>query len=505
MKNRIFLLKYQNRLLARDIKGTGTPVSMDRQKKTSSKKKGQSNAPAPSAANLDRPGDLMVSISGVRGRIPAGLDPLLVTSLAEAFATMSGKRIVIGRDSRPSGPALQDQFSGILQLHGKEVLDAGLAPTPTIKAAVRYLEADAGVIISASHNPMEWNGFKFLGKGGFFFDHKQGQKLREIVTRGLARPIDWRKTGSYSAFDPMQPHIDAVLAVLPNVERIRQCRFKVLVDAVDGAGRRALPMLLEQLGCQVEKLYCNSSLRFPRPPEPTPRALREFDRRLKSGGLDCGFALDPDADRLVTGSPGRGGINEEYTLPLAAGGLALPANVKQSMVVNLSTACLLDDVVRPQGISVHRSAVGEANVVAQMKKRRALFGGEGNGGVIHSAVPSFGRDSLLGAGLILSAMAKQGARQLDDLMDAMPPLFMAKEKLQLRPGQKIDRLFEAMQRRFQDARVDTSDGLYLHWSGGRPWIHLRASNTEPVVRLIAEHQSKRELAELLQSARAGLS
>ncbi len=446
---------------------------------------------------------LMISVSGIRAVLPDGLDPAALTSIATAFADTTGNTIVLGRDSRPTGQPILDLFRAILQLRGKTVIDTGIAPTPTVKAVVASRKASGGLIITASHNPEEWNGLKFLGKRGFFYSQAEIENLLAEIDAPSQRPVKQAvpgrsmKVGSSTSEDGIALHIDAILKSLPNVNAIRKRRYRVVVDAVGGAGREALPRLLSELGCKVIPLYCEPGNRFPRPPEPTPAALRQFSALTKKEKAAAGFALDPDADRLVTGTASRGAIHEEYTLPLAFLGKARTLKRAGRLVVNLSTSTLLDAVAGPH--VVERSPVGEANVVQHMQARRALFGGEGNGGVIDPALPSYGRDSLAGAAWILSAMAALGARSLDDLLQDLPPLYMSKEKLE-RKGD-----IEASFARFESLamktnrlkQVDRRDGLHLLFDDGS-WVHLRASNTEPVLRLIAQAGDKKSLAELLR-------
>lgn len=453
----------------------------------------------------------MVSVSGIRGTIPRGLTPPVITEAVSAFAAVTGKKIVIGMDSRSTGPWIRDLTTSVLTASGKDVLIAGLVPTPTVKAAVKQRRAHGAIMISASHNPPEWNGLKLIGPEGFFFNKQNLQQLNAALEQNRFAFADYRTFGRTQEIDAAGDHVKAVLALLKNREQIKACKFRVVVDAVGGAGRNALPALLSELGCEVIPLFCDppASGDFPRPPEPTPAALKEFSAALKKSGASCGFALDPDADRIVPGSPAKGAINEEYSLPLAFLGLPdVPVNPpksqrkKSSLVVNLSTATLLDQTAAPFGYTVIRSAVGEANVVEMMRRNQAVFGGEGNGGIIHARVPSFGRDSLLGAALILSAMAKHGCSTLDDLMKQLPPLFMDKQKFALKPGQDPREVFHKIENSLAGMNADRRDGLHLSTSDS--WIHIRASNTEPIIRVIAEARTKPALDQLLARASRSL-
>ncbi len=455
-------------------------------------------------SHTDRGDDLKISISGVRGTVPRGLDPDNILAFAKAFAAVSGPRIVIGNDARTTGPILRHITLGALLAAGKEVIDVGLCPTPTVKSAVKLLSADGGIMFSASHNPPEWNAFKFMGRGGFFFDQKESDRLLDAVARSEFPARDFRGVGSLSTQDAIQPHIDAILELIPAAGRIAKRRFRVVVDAVGGAGREALPRLLEALGCTVIPLYCQAepSGRFPRPPEPTPAALRKFGSLVKEKRADIGFALDPDADRLVIGTAKKGAVHEEYTLPLAFLGTELYHRARtgrarrspgdKHLVVNLSTATLLDSIAAPLGFRVIRSAVGEANVVGRMRKEKARFGGEGNGGVIDADVPSFGRDPLMASALVLSALVESG-QDPDGLLAQLPRLFM--EKTKLSRSRPLDEVAAQAVSAFPGARLDRTDGLHVSLSDGA-WAHLRASNTEPVVRLIAQAATGTKLKEL---------
>lgn len=454
---------------------------------------------------LQRGPNLMVSISGIRGRIPEGLDPVNIVAFARAFASVTGRRIVIGNDARSTGPILRHLLIGTLIGAGKEVIDIGLAPTPTVKAAVNTWKGHGGVMISASHNPPEWNAFKFIGKGGFFFNTKESERLVHAVRAEDYPAVTYKHVGSLREDDGVGLHIKSVLAVIPNVKEIRKRKYRVVVDAVSGAGRTALPRLLEELGCRVTRLYCDPPKlgEFPRPPEPTPTALKQFSAKVRATKAAVGFALDPDADRLVTASPRRGAVNEEYTLPLAFLGLRTKIRGPQAIVVNLSTSTLIDAVAKPAGARILRAPVGEANVVELMRKAKAVFGGEGNGGVIHPLIPSYGRDSLAGAALILSAMAARNAATLDELLDPMPLLHMEKTKVDL-AGLSVPAVKERLRAKFKDAVADERDGLHLSWKDGS-WVHARASNTEPILRIIAQAGSPTLLADLIKTAKGVLT
>ncbi len=459
-------------------------------------------------------GELMVSVSGIRGTLPGGLRPDHLASFIQSFAAIQGKTIVLGNDARPSGPAIRELILGILKLSGKDILDTGLAPTPTVKAALNQKKASAGIIVTASHNPIQWNGLKFLKKGGFFFGASELEAWKAALVQAVDTTVGPAKLGHYSQVDGASLHINSILKRIPNVNQIRKKKYRVVVDAVSGAGREAMPALLEALGCKVIRLNCEKSSGFPRPPEPTPAALKEFGKLCQKEKVAAGFALDPDADRLVPGTAIAGAINEEYTLPLSLMGYVQSLRSgpgkkedagrgkKGGVVVNLSSSLLTSLVAEEAGLKFARSPVGEANVVEQMLSTKAVFGGEGNGGVIDPALPSFGRDSLAGAAWILSAMAQFNISGLDGMLQNLPAIHMRKEKIEMKRP-RIPEAFRKLKKSMgQRATVDERDGLWLGFPEG--WVHLRASNTEPVVRLIVEGRNASDLETLYQAARKAL-
>ena len=463
---------------------------------------------------LGRGADLLVSISGIRGTIPKGLDPENIVPFIRAFAQVTGKIIVVGRDTRPSSGYIHQLVMATLVATGKQVIDIGVAPTPTVKCVVKTRHANAGIVISASHNPLNWNGFKFIDQDALFFSHvKQKNWLSALQTDYFTGNVF--KAGTYSTvttlgtcqnFDlsALDTHIDCVLRALPDIKKITQKKYLVVVDGVCGAGSTALPRFLERLGCSVIPLYCKTERcdEFPRPPEPKQEAMKDLSKLVKKHKAAIGFALDPDADRLALSSMKRGPLHEEYTLALSLLGIEpllkqrLQQGQKNHMVVNLSTALLCDQIGSTYKMKVFRSAVGEANVVAMMQKKKACFGGEGNGGVILPEVPSYGRDPLVGAGLILSAMALHNVSNVDMLMDRLPPLFMHKGKHKIQRSSFED-VKERFLLEFPIAKPDYHDGLYLPLLDKKSWIHLRPSNTEPVMRLFAQAPDAAELKDIV--------
>ena len=465
---------------------------------------------------FERGEDLRISLSGIRGTIPRGLNPENLVPFIRAFAQISGRRIIIGRDTRPSGPFLHQLVLGTLIAAGKEILDIGIAPTPSLKCAVRLFKADAGIIITASHNPINWNGFKFVDDKGLFWGAgKQQNWLSALNSYSAEKKIycENKALGSYRIVDALSGHIQAVCNFLlqnekgTGIQSIRKKKYLVIVDAGAGAGAEALPALLKKLGCQVIPLHCQfiaKMQKFPRMPEPTPDALKKLASLVKKHKAAIGFALDPDADRLALVSPERGAISEEYTLPLALLGLDPLLKKRQKagkanhLVFNLSTSSLCNYFKSAYNTKIFRSPVGEANVVDLMQKKKALFGGEGNGGVIVPDIPSFGRDPLTGAALILSAMAAANAKNLDRLLDFLPALYMHKSKYKL-AGSSFEDISEKFLLEFPSAKANHSDGLHLSLPE-QSWLHLRPSNTEAVVRFIAEGATQESLKEILKRA-----
>ncbi|MFB5649130.1 phosphoglucosamine mutase [Leptospira wolffii] len=443
--------------------------------------------------------DLMVSVSGIRGIIPTGLSSDVIFHALRAFGSwLPGNTVVIGRDSRPSGEYIENIAIGIMLGMGKKVIRLGIVPTPTVKAVVNQSGAAGGIMISASHNPVIWNAFKFIGPGGFFTNAKDLEDLLDLVRKEDYKPFQFKPNSSVEdGRDRIQAHIDSVLARV-NVAAIKKKKYTVFLDAVNGGGSFVLPELLKRLGCKVIPHNCKPDGTFPRPPEPTPEALKQSSRIIKQSKADIGFALDPDADRLVVLSPKKGAISEELTLPLSflsyLGSGRIPK--KASITVNLSTSFVNDWVADSVGIPTYRSKVGEANVVAEMIHRKSVFGGEGNGGVIDPAIPSFGRDSLSGVAHILNLLALRG-EDAETVFGGLPAVHMRKIAYKI-AGQKTDQIYSRFRSAFSDYKEDTRDGLRL--AAENSWIHIRPSNTEPILRVIGEARSKKDLESLLEKA-----
>lgn len=448
---------------------------------------------------------LMVSVSGVRGRVGEGLTPEIVATFAAAFGAYSLQRngnrpIIVGRDSRVSGPMYLSAVTAALQSVGAEVVEVGIAPTPSIQLTVEELEAAGGLAITASHNPVEWNALKFIGADGMFLDAEQGREMRALLEGEVPR-VGWDRLGNVRHdAGAIARHLDRILALsFIDVERIRARRFRVALDCVRGAGGPIFMQLLEELGCTVEALNLETDGRFPREPEPTAENLGELESLVSRMGADLGFATDPDVDRLsLVGNGGRA-LGEDYTLALAT--RLVLRHRPGPVVTNLSTSRLLEDVVDAVGGTLERAPVGEINVARRMQQLGATIGGEGNGGVILPDV-HLTRDAPVAAALILQLLAEE-ARPLDEIAAEIGRYEIVKEKLP-RPSTSLDQAYALLVERLRAPEVDRQDGLRLAWPDERRWAHLRPSGTEPIVRIIAEAPTRQEAVQLVDSLRAVL-
>ncbi|MDP9200437.1 MAG: phosphoglucosamine mutase [Gemmatimonadota bacterium] len=444
---------------------------------------------------------LMVSVSGVRGRVGEALTPEIVAQFAAGFgawalARAGGKaQIVVGRDSRVSGPMFQAVVHAALQSVGCDVIDIGMVPTPTVQLAVEHHRAAGGLAITASHNPIEWNALKFIGPSGLFLDGAEAADMWKVVEGKIPRAT-WDKLGTVSKDqDAAREHIEKILA-LPflNAEGIRKRGFRVGLDCVRGAGGVLMPVLLELLGCKLATINMEPDGRFPRPPEPVAENLGELQKLVQDSHCDLGMAVDPDVDRLALVSDEGLAIGEDYTLALAA--KVVLRHRKGVVVTNLSTSRIVDDIAREAGSRVIRAPVGEVNVATRMRAEKAPIGGEGNGGVILSEL-HLGRDAPVGAVLMLQLLLEEG-KPLSKIIASYPRYVIVKDKLE-RPAAPLDTVYEALKRAFPDAQADTQDGLRLTWPDR--WVHIRPSGTEPIVRVIAEAPSAEEAVKLVRDCR----
>ncbi|MDZ7267161.1 MAG: phosphoglucosamine mutase [candidate division KSB1 bacterium] len=426
---------------------------------------------------------LMISISGVRGVIGEGLTPEIVIAFAQAFGTYcNGGRVVIGRDSRVSGPMLHGLVTGSLLATGCEVVDLGIAPTPTTQFATEKQHSAGGIILTASHNPVMWNGLKLLAPDGLFLDEAEGAKVNTLRVNGSYARKSWEQLGRLTSYsNAVGDHLQAVLS-LPeiNVEQIRRRRFKVVADCVNGAGGVIVPQLLEQLGCEAVYLNLEPHGRFPRNPEPMPENLGQLGRAVTAHHADLGLAVDPDADRLALVSEKGVPLGEEYTLALAVDFMLRRKRGK--VVANVSTSRVLDDLAAKYGCPLERTKVGEINVARRMREVGAVIGGEGNGGVILPEV-HLGRDAVVGIALILQHLSDAGM-PLSELNRTLPQYTMCRRKLALPDKQKAAAVLQKLEEIYAHEQMDRLDGIKI--LRDRSWVQVRASNTEPILRVMSE-------------------
>jgi phosphomannomutase len=446
---------------------------------------------------------LMVSVSGIRGRVGEALTPEVVARYAAAFGAWSigrgtSRQVVVGRDSRVSGPMFHRIVVGTLQLVGCDVIDIGLTTTPGCQLAVEHHHAAGGLMLSASHNPIEWNALKLIGSSGLFLEAAEGAAMRALVEQGTPH-ASWDRIGRVIEDAGVAArHVDTVVAIpYIDVAGIRARRFKVALDCVRGAGATVMPLLLERLGCEVVAINMEPDGRFPREPEPIPENLGELERLVRESGADIGLAVDPDVDRLALVADGGRAIGEDYTLALAA--RVVLRHRRGPLVTNLSTSLVVEDAARTAGVEAVRAPVGEVNVAVRMRELRAAIGGEGNGGVILPEV-HLGRDAPIGAALVLQLLLEEG-RPLSAIVGSLPRYVIVKDKLP-RPNASLDAVYAALRSAFPDAAADVQDGLRLAWADR--WVHVRPSGTEPIVRVIAEAPDEAAARELVRRSRVPL-
>lgn len=447
---------------------------------------------------------LIKSISGIRGTIGGkpgdGLSPIDVVKFAAAFGTFiqkrSGKKrpiIVLGRDARISGEMVNSLVVATLNGLGVDVLDLGLSTTPTVEVAVPMEQADAGIILTASHNPKEWNALKLLNEKGEFINAEEGAEVLRLAESDELVFAEVDDLGAHRHSDEyLNKHIQAVLDLpLVNVEAIKRANFKVAVDAVNSSGGIFIPALLEALGVvQIEKLYCDPTGHFPHNPEPLPAHLTALSDLVREKKCDLGFVVDPDVDRLAMVCEDGSMFGEEYTLVAVADYILkhTPGNT----VSNMSSTRALRDVTEKHGQKYTAAAVGEVNVVNEMKAVNAVIGGEGNGGIIYPEL-HYGRDALVGVAMFLSHLADV-KMTCSELRDAYPKYTISKNKIALEPSMDVDGILKSMAHLHREEQVDTKDGVKIDFD--EEWVHLRKSNTEPIIRIYAESRSE-EKAEAL--------
>lgn len=447
---------------------------------------------------------LIKSISGIRGTIGGqageGLNPLDIVKFTSAYATLIRKtttnrsnKIVVGRDARISGEMVKNIVCGTLMGMGFDVVNIGLASTPTTELAVTMEGACGGIILTASHNPRQWNALKLLNENGEFLNAEEGQEVLRIAAAEEFDFADIDNLGNYredNTYD--DKHIEAVLALkLVDLEAIRNAKFKVAIDCVNSVGGVILPKLLERLGVEkVEKLYCDPTGDFQHNPEPLEKNLGDIMGLMAKGGYDVAFVVDPDVDRLAMICEDGKMYGEEYTLVTIADYVLkyTPGNT----VSNLSSTRALRDVTRRYGCEYNASAVGEVNVVAKIRATNAVIGGEGNGGVIYPE-SHCGRDALVGIALFLSHLAHEG-KTVSKLRATYPPYFIAKNRIDLTPETDVDAILAKVKEMYKDEEVNDVDGVKIDFHD--KWVHLRKSNTEPIIRVYSEASTMEQADEL---------
>ncbi len=435
---------------------------------------------------------LMVSISGIRGVIGESLTPAVVDKYISAFAKyLNGGKVVLGRDSRVSGPFLSDLVRGVLVASGCQVIDIGIVPTPTVQLEVEHHQAAGGIAITASHNPIQWNGLKFMGSDGRFLSPAEAEKVFAMADYGETDFKAWDRLGTIALDDgAIRRHIERVKKIsYIDVEALRKRRFKVAVDTVNGAGGVIIPQLLEELGCEVITLNQEPNGRFAHTPEPLPENLTQLCEKVKETGADVGFAVDPDVDRCAIVDNNGRPIGEEYTLVIAT---KLVFSKKMGrMVVNMSTSRASEDIVKYYNGMFMRSKVGEINVAEKMKEIDAILGGEGNGGVILPEV-HLGRDAPVAVALTLQQLLEFGGT-MAELHASLPQYVMIKQKVNIE-GMDPDRVLQVMAEKYKDRPIDLLDGVKIDFENS--WVHMRKSNTEPIVRVISEAPTEEEALSL---------
>ncbi|QFZ53413.1 phosphoglucosamine mutase [Oceanihabitans sp. IOP_32] len=442
---------------------------------------------------------LIKSISGIRGTIggPVGdnLTPIDVVKFASAYGTWIKQqlnkehyRVVVGRDARISGEMIQDLVMNTLVGLGIHVIDLGLSTTPTVEIAVPLEHADGGIILTASHNPKQWNALKLLNRKGEFLGAAEGAKILEIAesdTMSFAQVDNLGKITRNDAY--IDIHIDEVLELpLVNAKAIKAAKFKVVVDGVNSTGGIAVPLLLERLGVEPIKLFCEPTGHFPHNPEPLKEHLGDLSKKVVKENADFGIVVDPDVDRLAFVDENGNMFGEDYTLVACADYVL--SKTPGNTVSNMSSTRALRDVTEKYGGHYEASAVGEVHVVELMKKNNAVIGGEGNGGVIYPE-SHYGRDALVGVALFLSLLAER-KMSVSALRETYPNYFMSKKRIELTPELDVDAVLKAIENRYQNEQLTTIDGVKIDFDNS--WVHLRKSNTEPIVRIYTEAKSQEE-------------
>lgn len=433
---------------------------------------------------------LMIGVSGVRGVIGKSLTPELITRFAMAFGTyLRGGTVIVGRDTRVSGAMVKHSvFAGLIST-GCQIIDLGIATTPSCSLSIVELKADGGIVISGSHNPVEWNALKFFRNDGICLNVEQGKELLDIYYQGSFRHAPWHSLKEDKQdYNAGQRHMKKVMANT-DVDLIHHRAPKVVLDSCNGAGSIITPKFLRQMGCEVTEVHCEPNGLFPHNPEPIFVNLGDLCAKVKEVGADIGFAQDADADRLAIVDENGQFLGEEYTLALAV--LATLEHGKGPVVINLSTSRMSEDVARRFGCEVVHTPVGEANVAERMKAVHAVIGGEGNGGVINPEV-HYGRDSLSGMAIVLQLLAQRG-KKLSEIAAELPRYYMRKVKIDCTRDVALE-LVRRVQHEYAGQKMNQEDGIRIDWPDA--WIHVRPSGTEPAVRIIGEATTPEKIDEL---------
>ena len=446
---------------------------------------------------------LIKSISGIRGTIGGtpgdSLTPVDIVKYAAAFGSWiisrKGKKVVIGRDARISGEMVSSLVSSTLQGLGLDVVDLGLSTTPTVEIAVPIEKAGGGIILTASHNPIQWNALKLLNEKGEFISADDGKAVLTLAQSEKFTFAEVLKLGKYTRRDDyIAKHIEKIIRhKFVDVKAIRKAGFSIVVDAVNSTGGIAVPELLKALGVKrIKKLFCEPTGKFPHNPEPLPENIKAICLEVKKGRHNLGIVVDPDVDRLALIQEDGKPFGEEYTLVAIADYIL--SKRKGNTVSNLSSTRALRDVTEKAGGKYIAAAVGEVNVVTAMKENNAVIGGEGNGGII---VPDlhYGRDALIGIALFLSHLAQSG-KKASVLRKSYPAYYISKNKIELTPSINVFKVLEAVRSKYINEKVNTTDGVKIDFENEKEWVHLRMSNTEPIIRIYAESSDQAKADEL---------
>jgi len=441
---------------------------------------------------------LLKSISGIRGIVGKTLTPDEVLKYSSAFGNYcEGGKVALGRDTRKSSEVFRATvLSGLLST-GCEVTDLGVCPSPTLGMAVKGLKTKGGIMITASHNPAEWNGLKFFSSNGMFLDEKEIKRFYSLAEKRVSYS-NWNEVGEIRSDESwIEKHILRILNLsYIEMNRIKKKKFKVVLDCNNGAGSKIAPRLLRRLGCQVIELNCNLSGKFAHKPEPVPGNLTLLSKKVKETKADLGFALDPDADRLAVVSEEGIPLVEEYTLALCVDFVL--SKTRSNIVVNNSTSMVIDDIARKYGVKVYRTKVGEVYVVSHLKKINGKIGGEGNGGVILSE-NHYGRDAQVGMALIMQYLT-ESSKKISQLKESLPQYYILKDKIGLSTG--FEMKLKKYLKRFKQAKKNHIDGIKLELENA--WINIRKSNTEPIIRVITEAATLKEARKMVLEAKRDL-